>query len=146
MPNATLWTKLCAYTQLAGTTGVEQSQGSCKYDLCISAPWLITMHFKKRGGIKNPKLIGQELGKENTYWETGFGTRASCPADCIALKCPEFARARWNRPQLPWEEDASRSCSSPQAAAALPQMHWGYRYRGCLAPLVIAGQQVPLWS
>lgn len=121
---------------------MEQSQGRCKYDLCISAPWLITMHFKRGGGggIKKTKLTGQELGKENTYWETRFGTRASCPADCIALKRPEFACARWDRPQLPWEEDASRSRSPPQAAAALPQMHWGYRYRGCLAPLVIAGQ------
>lgn len=86
MPNATHWTDLCVYTQLAGTTGLEQNWERCKYDLCISAPWLIKMHFRKKKKKIKPKLSGQELSKENTYWETGFGTRASCPADCIASK------------------------------------------------------------
>lgn len=35
-------------TKLAGTTGLEQNRGRCKYDLCVSAPWLIKVYFIKK--------------------------------------------------------------------------------------------------
>lgn len=56
---------------------MEQSQGRCKYDLCISAPWLITMHFKKGGGgdKKNqtdwPRVGQRKYLLGNQVWDKG---------------------------------------------------------------------------